>query len=144
MAVAAHELAGDDHDRPDGEIDDHLLGPADGVLGVDVAADHLHHADQQRAGAEQADEGLLDLVPDADHAPALAERDHLQVLTPRSCITSLTISGETLISRAIASCCGSISLREAAVSAAEASTNSTPWLSMSLRELTCPFAVLAR
>ena len=74
----------------------------------------------------------------------MGEGDHAQVLTPRSCITSLTISGETLISLAIASCPAIIALRASAVYAAVASSNFTLWLSIIWRDFTCSAAVAAR
>ncbi len=63
MAVGAHQIAGNDHHRPYGDIDDHLLGPGDRVLGIDVAAEHLQHGDHQREGAKQTDDDPLDPIP---------------------------------------------------------------------------------
>src|ERR1700722_14959240 len=65
MAVAAHQLAGDDHDRPDDQIDDDLLGVADGPRRIEIAPDDLEQPDHQRDQTEQTDQGLLDLVPAA-------------------------------------------------------------------------------
>ena len=66
MAVGAHQLAGDDHHRPDGDIDDDLLGPGDRIGRIDIAAEHLQHGDHQREGAEQTNDGPLDPVPDGE------------------------------------------------------------------------------
>ena len=54
MAVGAHELARDDHDRPDHEIDDDLLGKADRLLRNEVARHHLPQRERQRREPEQA------------------------------------------------------------------------------------------
>src|SRR4029077_6518685 len=71
MAVAAHELAGDDHDRPDDEIDDHFFGVADGPRGIEITSDDLKQSNDQRDQTEQADQGLLDPVPPAQHYGSL-------------------------------------------------------------------------
>ena len=65
MRVGAHQLAGDDHHRPDRDVDDHLLGPGDRRARGDVAAENLDRGDRHRAGAEHADQHALDPIPDA-------------------------------------------------------------------------------
>ena len=53
VAVGAHQLARDDHDRPDHEIDDDLLGKADRVLRREVARHHLPQRKQERRQARE-------------------------------------------------------------------------------------------
>src|SRR5882724_12182943 len=47
MAVGAHELARHDHDGPDHEVDDHLLGIADRTLRQEVAREDLPKGERQ-------------------------------------------------------------------------------------------------
>ena len=68
MPIDPHELAGDDHDRPDRNVDDHLLGPGDRSARRDIAAKDLRGGDDARvdvlgaeldAGAEKRVHGAL-------------------------------------------------------------------------------------
>ena len=74
MAVLADELAGDDHDRPDQQVDNHLIPPAGAEGTVEIAAEDLPHADAHGAEAEQADQGLFQTVPKFGHSHALPAR----------------------------------------------------------------------
>ena len=70
MAVGADQLAGHDHDRPDQQIDDDLLGIADRLLRKEVARHDLPESKGERRQAEHADERLLDAIPDLHHQAA--------------------------------------------------------------------------
>jgi hypothetical protein len=97
MTVTPHQLARDDHDRPDDEIDDDLFGVADRMLGIEIAPDHLEQPDHQRDETEKPHQGLLGPVPPIEGDRGL-EPAHVQLLAPASAMMSLTISGATLMS----------------------------------------------
>src|ERR1039458_602263 len=79
MSVAAHELAGDDHDRPDDEIDDDLFGVADGSRGIEITSDDLEQSNHQRDEAEETDQGLLDPIPPMKRDGSLVEVSLVEV-----------------------------------------------------------------
>jgi len=67
MAVGANQLARYDHDRPDHQIDDGLLGIADGILRKEIARHDLPEGERQCGDAEHTGEGLLGAVPNLQH-----------------------------------------------------------------------------
>ena len=68
VRVHAHQLARDDHHRPDRDVDYYLLGPGDRRTRGDVAAKNLKRGDRHRKSAEQADQHALDPIPDCSDA----------------------------------------------------------------------------
>jgi len=66
MAIGPDKLARGDEDRPDREIDHHLVAPGKSQTGVDIAPGDLKDADRQGACPEHADQQSLHPIP-PDH-----------------------------------------------------------------------------
>ena len=120
MAVGANQLTGHDHDRPDQQIDDDLLGIADRLPAERSSA--TRPATERSASAARPSTPTSVCSARSQIFIMTAARPGLQPASAISAETAKTISGEILDSFATWSWCAIISCRFAASSSGDGTT----------------------